>query len=156
MWFLYIISAILFVIPLLEVLIYSACIYLFIGLPLKLFGRGHRVRIYARNLALSISDQGLATIFGQAPDISISEALGLAARMHEEGDAYVSPFVLKFGVFVDWLFWNKFWKIEKNHIRKSLDRGESFKNTITHWHFTDADTQSRIIDKYIGGINANS
>jgi len=144
MWILYSISLFLFLGPMIIILFYALLIYL-LSLLIGLFTDSRRVALYARNIALSVTDQGIATFLGQAPDISISEALGLARIMHEQGTAKVSKFVLKFGDFVDWLFWNKFWKIEENHIKSSIDQGESWKNTITHWHFSDADTNTRYV-----------
>ena len=179
MWALYIISSVLFIIPMLAILLYAALLYLVIAAPLRVLskvcehtsvrkvydsrgiaryrGYGWKVGIYARNIALSIPDQGIATFLGQSPDISISEALGLAKLIHENGDGKTHPFVLKFGDFVNWLFWNKFWQIEKNHIENSLDPGERFYNTLSHWHFIDAFTNSRDIAKYVkqqGGKSA--
>jgi len=168
MWALMFFSSSLFMIPMLIILMYATFLYLFLALPLRAVGRcfehnskrfvldktgvlryrgiGWKVALYSRNIALSITDQGVATLLGQSPDISISEALGLAAIMHEQGTAHSSPFVLKFGKFVDWLFYNKLWKIEENHIRSSIDHGESWRHTINHWHFTDADTNSRSLE----------
>jgi len=165
MWTLLFFSTALFMVPMLVILIYAALLYLLIALPLRLLSRGveheskrkvydkngvlryrgygWKIALYSRNIALSITDQGLATLLGQSPDISISEALGLAAIMHEEGTAKATKFVLWFGKFVDLLFYNKIYKIEKNHIRSSIDHGESWKHTINHWHFSDADTPTR-------------
>lgn len=171
MWFLYTISTALFLLPMLAILIYAALLYLLIAAPLRVVskmcehsskrkiydskgiqryrGYGWKVGIYARNIALSIPDQGIATFLGQSPDISISEALGLARLIHENGDGKVSKFVLVFGDFVNWLFWNRFWQIEEHHIQSSLDPGEQFYNTLNHWHFIDANTNSRDIAKYV-------
>lgn len=156
MWFLYVTTFIAFIGPLLYTLIYAALMYLIIALPLRILsqffedrsarfiydkkgiqryrGWGWMVGIYARNIALSIADQGIATVLGQAPDISISEALGLAKLMHELGLAEASKFILWFGRFVDLLFWNSLYKIEKDHISQSLDIGENFYNTLKPWH----------------------
>jgi len=171
MWILYILSTALFLVPMLVILLYAAALYVFIAAPLRLVsklvehesqrrlidsrgiqryrGYGWKVGIYARNIALSIPDQGIASFLGQSPDVSLSESLGLAARVHETGDGNTSKFVLAFGKFVDWLFWNPLWKIEQDHIRQSLDPGEKFYNTLTHWHFTDSDTYARDVTKYI-------
>lgn len=137
-YILYFITTLLLAPALFGVLFYAGFIFV-LGALLK----SKQIKLYARNLALGVWDQGLATALGQAPDISISEALGLAATLHERGEAYVSPFVLKFGKFVDLIFNNRFYCIEENHIRNSLDEGETFRGTVTHWHYMDSETMSR-------------
>jgi|GEM_PF-4624023 len=171
MWLLYIVSTALFLVPLLIVLLYAGLIYLCIAAPLRVLsklcereskrkmydsrgiiryrGYGWKVGIYARNIALSLPDQGLNVLIGGAPDVSLSEQAGLAKMIHENGDGYVSPFVLNFGKFVDWIFWNKLWQIEENHIENSLDPGERYYNTLNHWHHIDSLTNSRDVAKYI-------
>jgi len=141
MIFLYVLNTLLFAPTLFLVLFYSGFWYL-VGLVF----RSKKLKLYSRNLALGVWDQGLATIWGQAPDISISEALGLARIMHESGEGKASKFILAFGDFVDWIFCNGLYCIEKNHIKNSIDHGESWKNTVTHWHFSDSDTNSREVE----------
>lgn len=101
-------------------LVFAGLLYLFgmiVGSkPLKLYGR---------NIALSV-DQFLATkAMGQDPDVSISMALGVAKEKHLKKTARVSSFWLIFGRFVDWLF-----TFDPDHIRASIEREEKAKDTV--------------------------
>ena len=147
LWTLYFINTVIMAPFLFAVLFYAGLLYL-----ISLVLRFPRLALYARNLALGVWDQGLMTVWGGAPDLSISETLGLSKILHEAGAAHVSTFVLKFGTFVDFIFCNRLYCIEKNHIKSSIDYGESWKNTVSHWHKLKKPSDSQRRDPELVGV----
>ena len=88
-----------------------------------------RLRFYAFNLALS-GDQNTATkALGQDPDGSISGMLG-EAHVAKDNGVPVNDFWMEFGRFVDKIFYNDLWKIEKNHIRNSIEKNEENRTRV--------------------------
>ena len=85
---------------------------------------GASVKLYGRNIALSI-DQFVGTkAMGQDSDVSISMALGVAKLKKTMGFS-VSWFWIWFGEFVDWLFW-----FDPDHIKGAIEKEELAEGTV--------------------------
>jgi len=86
---------------------------------------------YFYNLLLLLS-QSISTLLGGHPDESISQRTARAYLAHKNRNTFKARwFTLQLTV-IDYMFYNKFWKIEKNHCINSLS-GEAGAREIWNW-----------------------
>lgn len=82
---------------------------------------------------LVMTSQAFSVILGGHPDRSISQRTGEAFLAHEGKKTFKSYWFLIQMKLIDMLFWNFFFKIEKNHCLNSL-KGESTAKELWNWN----------------------
>ena len=88
---------------------------------------GRAIKMYGKNIAISIDQFAAVKAMGQDSDVTISMALGVAKVKHEMGTCEVSKFWLRFASFVNFLF-----GFQDDHVKESIEIEETAKNTVIH------------------------
>lgn len=84
---------------------------------------------YLYNLILGL-DQFINVVLLGDPDESISTRTSRAVR---SGKA--KPWVYPVAEFIDLLFYNKIWKLEKDHVKNSYEPDEKAEKELWKWHY---------------------
>jgi len=91
--------------------------------------RDSKLMQYGKNIAISVDQFFAAKSFGQSPDITISDALGVAKKKEAEGTAKVDKVWLLFASFVNKLFW-----FQKDHVIESREHDENNEDSVLAFH----------------------
>lgn len=81
---------------------------------------------------LLLFSQAISVALGGHPDISISQRTALAYLAHKNTGTLKEKWFTFQLKTIDLLFWNRLWKIEKNHCINSLE-GEPNAKEIWNW-----------------------
>jgi len=95
---------------------------------------------YVYNVLLTLDQSINVILLGGDPDVSISSHLSLAIYIEDSGKGTSKRFVRPFARFVDVLFHNKFYTIEKEHIKNSYEQYESNHKALWKWYTIKEDS----------------
>ena len=89
---------------------------------------------YLYNVLLTIDQSFNVIVLGGDPDVSISSHCALALHIEDTGKGKAKKLVRPFARFIDFLFDNKLYTIEKNHILNSHEPSEDNHKAIWKWY----------------------
>lgn len=92
------------------------------------------LKAYLYNVFLSLDQTfNVVVLFGD-PDVSVSSHIALAQHLEDSGKGKARWFVRPLGKLIDTLFDNRFYSIEKDHIKNAFEKDECNHRAIWKWY----------------------